>query len=221
MRMDRYNEFLEENDKKQTRTNKNQELYTDVYLNNTYVDINNLKEVVLEQEEKEVIKKNTSFDQTTNYKYEEKEYDIRKKVEDAIKNKKDDNIKRSYNACEDLEIASLIASINENLNKDEKDSIKNEEASGDLLSELVTDNDNTKVMPLDEPVENSVLENELEIDKEKKLKEQKEVDEMGFNTLVDESFKETSNKTKIIFVITLILLVIGIIIGFLFYKGII
>ena len=40
MRMDRYENDLCENTSKQTRTTKNQELYTDVYLNNMYVDIN-------------------------------------------------------------------------------------------------------------------------------------------------------------------------------------
>ena len=44
MRMDRYDD--EEVKERPTRTNKNQELYTDVYLNNAYVDISELKEVM-------------------------------------------------------------------------------------------------------------------------------------------------------------------------------
>ena len=44
MRMDRYDE--DEVKERVTRTNKNQELYTDVYLNNAYVDISDLKEVL-------------------------------------------------------------------------------------------------------------------------------------------------------------------------------
>ena len=43
MRMDRYNEETPKDDNYKTRTNKNQELYTDVYMNNVYVDFDNLK----------------------------------------------------------------------------------------------------------------------------------------------------------------------------------
>ena len=46
MRMDRYNENDTTSEVLKTRTNKNQELYTDVYMNNVYVDINNLKNVM-------------------------------------------------------------------------------------------------------------------------------------------------------------------------------
>ena len=44
MRMDRYDEENVDNLKK-SRTDKNQELYTDVYLNNAYVDISEINEV--------------------------------------------------------------------------------------------------------------------------------------------------------------------------------
>ena len=48
MRMDRYNDNEEVNESLKTRTNKNQELYTDVYMNNVCVDINNLKHFMQE-----------------------------------------------------------------------------------------------------------------------------------------------------------------------------
>ena len=54
MRMDRYNENDTTSEVLKTRTNKNQELYTDVYMNNVYVDINNLKNVMKEDDEKTV-----------------------------------------------------------------------------------------------------------------------------------------------------------------------
>ena len=51
MRMDRYEDPSKNNDEKTTRLNKNQELYTDVYMNNVYVDIDNLKDVMKEDED--------------------------------------------------------------------------------------------------------------------------------------------------------------------------
>lgn len=216
MRMDRYSDLEDENSKKQTRTNKNQELYTDVYLNNVYVDIDNLKDVVLDNEKEEVVKKVNIEEIKTNYKYEEKEYDIRKIIEETIKNKKDDNIKRSYSAVDDIEIANLIESINENI-KQEKIETKE---SDDLLSDLVTNNESTKVLPLENPISNEVLKEETKKEEKEVLETKKEIEEMGFNELVDE-FKETSSKGKIILIILSIILIIGVIVGFLFYKDLI
>lgn len=135
MRMDRYEE--DDSQVKQTRTNKNQELYTDVYLNNAYVDINELKDVMNEEEEKEEVKKSTP--EVMEYSYEEKNYDIKSLIEEAIKNSGDDNIKRSIQ--DNHEIDSIIESINENQFKREQED--------NLLSELMNDNTTTMVNSLD------------------------------------------------------------------------
>ena len=83
LRMDRYEEE-EVKDVKLSRIDKNRELYTDVYLNNVYVDIKNLKEVMkedTEEEEKKIVKE---IDKVEDYTYEEKNYDIKEIVDLAI-----------------------------------------------------------------------------------------------------------------------------------------
>src|SRR5699024_4599356 len=147
MRMDRYEEKEKTNDTKQTRTNKNQELYTDVYLNNVYVDINNLKEVMERenydennnQETLKIVKEPLSV----NNSYQEKNYDILSIIDEAIKNKKDDNLKRNLDIenINNLEIDSIIQSINENQKEEEKELKKD-----NLLADLMPNDDNTTVI---------------------------------------------------------------------------
>ena len=215
MRMDRYEDEFKSSDSKQTRTNKNQELYTDVYLNNVYVDINNLKDVVhedIEEEKEEEIKfkRDTSF---ASYSYEDKNYDSVSLMEETIKNKKDDKVKRNLDFSEnEIEIANLIESINEN--QKEETSFKEE----NLLSDLMPNNENTTVIP---PLEEPILDTSLI----KGYKE--ESDEVSFDMLdddivekdldLDDSFIENNgSKLKVIIPILVILLIVGVIIAFLF-----
>ncbi len=127
MRMDRYEEEEKTNDTKQTRTNKNQELYTDVYLNNVYVDINNLKEVMerenFEEDNNQETLKVVKETLPTSHPYQEKNYDIVSIIDEAIKNKKDDNLKRNLDIenINSLEIDSIIESINESQKEEEKE----------------------------------------------------------------------------------------------------
>ena len=133
MRMDRYNDNEEVSESLKTRTNKNQELYTDVYMNNVCVDINNLKHFMQEDndlkenENLKLIKENKLVD----VKYEDKIYNINTLIEEALASKKDDNLKRSIDTkVDDLEINNLIESINENKKENEK------EANDGLLVDL-------------------------------------------------------------------------------------
>lgn len=222
MRMDRYDE--EEVDGiKQTRTNKNQELYTDVYLNNAYVDISDLKEVIEEEEEnKQEVKK--AKPEVIAYSYIEKNYDINKIIEEAIKNKEEDNIKRSLDT--DSDIDNILESINENQKEKEKDD--------NLLGDLLPDSNNTTVvMPLEKPIldtsliDTSVIHkdemsNEIleELDDDEELYTEKE--EKDETDEIDESFKnETKINKKLIFIIVGIVLVIAIILGILIWKKVI
>ena len=70
MRMDRYKDFdektkLQEEEKEEvlSRQEKNQDMYTDVYMNNTFVDINNIfpKDEEDVKEKKEVIYKEEKY----------------------------------------------------------------------------------------------------------------------------------------------------------------
>lgn len=181
MRMDRYNDSEEVNESLKTRTNKNQELYTDVYMNNVCVDINNLKHFMQEDndlkenENLKLIKENKLVD----VKYEDKIYNINTLIEEALASKKDDNLKRSIDTkVDDLEINNLIESINENKKENEKD------VNDGLLVDLMPSDNNTAVIPpLDMPIlEDSYQENKINKD-EKEEKELDNQDEKSINEL--------------------------------------
>ena len=170
MRMDRYNDSEEVNESLKTRTNKNQELYTDVYMNNVCVDINNLKHFMQEDndlkenENLKLIKENKLVD----VKYEDKIYNINTLIEEALASKKDDNLKRSIDTkVDDLEINNLIESINENKKENEK------EVNDGLLVDLMPSDNNTAVIPpIDMPIlEDSYQENKINKDEKEEEKE--------------------------------------------------
>ena len=222
MRMDRYEEEDIDQSKK-SRTDKNQELYTDVYLNNAYVDISEINEVVSGEEEKLEEKKIVKTE-TVPYTYKEKNYDINLLIEEAIKNN-EDNLKRSIEHT--TEIDGIIKSINEAQKEKEKSDNK------ELLEFLMPDSDTTTIVG---PLENAILDTKIldtsvihkgemsndfleEIEKEDvsdkpKLNQEKKEDEE-----MDETFKdETKVDKKKIFIIVGIVLVILIVVGILIWK---
>ena len=224
MRMDRYEEKEKTNDTKQTRTNKNQELYTDVYLNNVYVDINNLKEVMERenydennnQETLKIVKEPLSV----NNSYQEKNYDILSIIDEAIKNKKDDNLKRNLDIenINSLEIDSIIESINESQKEEEKE-LKND----NLLADLMPNDDNTTVIaPLEEPILDASLIADFENKKEEISHDMLDGDITEKDFVEDDSFQDKKkSKIKIVLIILGILIVIAIVVGILLFRGII
>ena len=205
MRMDRYDESIESS--KKTRTNKNQELYTDVYLNNAYVDMNEINDVVTDNEVKE--EKVIDF-KDISYQYKEKNYDIKEIIENAIENNPD-SLKRSIEHTTDIE--NIIKSINENHRENEK--------NDNLLSELLPDSDTTTIMePLDTAITNTGLVDTSVIHKDEMSNEIK--DEIENEDVKDESFKdEVKSNKKIIFIVIGIILLIGIVLGILIWKDVI
>jgi len=222
MRMDRYTEDLTNDDFKKTRTNKNQELYADVYLNNVYVNINDLKEAMYENtEEKEKVKV-IKEEVVNNYTYEDNIYDINLIVEDAIKNKKDDNLKRSLDKrVDDLDIKNLIESINENQRQkevlEEQEEVEKKEQNDNLLTDLLPENNDTLMI---ESFAEPVLDKE-DLDAIALKGKQEFNEELNDNLLKekDESFlieNDSSNKT--IWIIISIILVMLIIVVLVFWK---
>ena len=225
MRMDRYEEEEKTNDTKQTRTNKNQELYTDVYLNNVYVDINNLKEVMerenFEEDNKQETLKVVKETLPTTNPYQEKKYDIVSIIDEAIKNKKDDNLKRNLDIenINSLEIDSIIESINESQKEEEKE-LKND----NLLTDLMPNDDNTTVIaPLEEPILDASLIADFENKKEEEISHDMLDDDITEKDFVeDDSFQEKKkSKIKIVLIIFSILIVIAIVVGILLFRDII
>lgn len=217
MRMDRY-----EDDKtletKQTRTNKNQELYTDVYLNNVYVDINNLKEVMENEtinpssEPLKVVKETKTLVTT----YEDKNYDIRQLINEAIIKKGDDKIKRSLDSkVDDLEITSLIESINEN--KEESNS--KEKNNDNLLTDLLPSSENTVVVPA---LEKPLTSEEIAIKEQELIKEEQEFNSLNELEIsdadLDDSFVSKNKNLKIVFIILGIIIFLGLLVLFYYLK---
>ena len=224
MRMDRYEEEEKTNDTKQTRTNKNQELYTDVYLNNVYVDINNLKEVMerenFEEDNKQETLKVVKETLPTSHPYQEKKYDIVSIIDEAIKNKKDDNLKRNLDIenINSLEIDSIIESINENQKEEEKELKKD-----NLLADLMPNDDNTTVIaPLEEPILDTSLIADFDSKQEEISHDMLDGDITEKDFVEDGSLKwKKKSKIKIVLIILGILIVVALIIGIFLFKDII
>ena len=88
-RMDKYEE---KDEKKYSRTKKNEDLYKDVYLNNTLIDLNTIMdEEILETEDE---KKAEDFE-IKEIHYEEKDYDLAKFLNERRKDRVQDNLTRS------------------------------------------------------------------------------------------------------------------------------
>ncbi len=153
MRMDRYEDENKNNEEKTTRLNKNKELYEDVYLNNAYVDIDKLTDVVNlnnVSDNKEEIKKVKEINLSEYSTYEDKEYDIVKLVEEAINNK--DNVSETANKGYDFEskeaeIKNVIDSINEKAIEEKK-----AHEDDELMAELLPTKENTDILPALEPL---------------------------------------------------------------------
>jgi len=226
MRMDRYEEDNNDSSKK-SRADKNQELYTDVYLNNAYVDISEINEVVNDNgEDYNNIKKKIETE-PINYSYQEKNYDINELISIAIENN-NDNLKRSLEQT--TEIDNIIKTINENQLEKEKEN--------NLLSDLLSDSDTTTIVKtldtaitdtkeLDTSVihkdemSNELL-NEFEDTKDNTLSIEHKNIQNETEEEIDESLSlETKKSKKVIFIIIGIVLVIAIVVGILIYKKII
>ena len=139
-RMDRYNNLetntVENNiEKKLSRLEKNKKMYDEIYLNNSFV---NLNEVMNEKEDIKPLEENITYEPET---YEKKSYDVKDYIEKAHEKQIDDNAMRNLDDKsfkeQENEISKLLASI------DEK--IEEENDSFDFLNDLRGENSNTMV----------------------------------------------------------------------------
>lgn len=201
-RMDKYEESNNEN-VVLSREAKNQDMYKDVYLNNTFVDYD---EINLNTNEEEVV-----VAETVTTVYEEKNYDVNDYLRKAHENRVNDNVKRSLDDtdCEvtkvrekEDEISKLIASIEEKENEQKQDV--------DFFGDLMPDDDNTIIT---DPVDETKLENVIPEEEIEKYEPEVNNDlEEDFKDILDEKKKSVNKKLpKIVFSITLVLLVIVII----------
>lgn len=128
-RMDKYEE---NNNEQYSRTLKNEDLYKDVYLNNTLIDLNK----IMDDEVFENIEKEDSVE-ITEYHYEEKEYDLKKFLNDKREERIHDNLPRSLDESimqDEDEISKLISKIEQ------------KEKEADLFNDLLPDNEDTTIL---------------------------------------------------------------------------
>ena len=136
-RVDRYNDDTNENIKKDiplSRVLKHQNMYDEIYMNTTLVDINN---ILPEEEDRDPISEIKKEVETEPEVYEEKSYSVNEYLEKAHERNDPDNAKRDINSVEfkeqEDEIRKLIDSINE------------KEESEDFFKDLKGDNEDTLV----------------------------------------------------------------------------
>lgn len=225
-RMDRYKDFDEqeelydEENKVLSREEKNQDMYKDVYLNNTIVDINN----IFGKSEDESVSEETENINKIEV-YEEKSYDINAYIEASREKHTNDNAKRSLEDTDFIntegEIKKLIATIEEkeqeedifnNLRGDNEDTmiggkLKTDEFDIDIYNALKDNDTNDGNIIFNQGLGDKTV-HELELAEDEKL-------DHTFQKIFESDQKEVAKRNKlplIIFSITLSILIIVILI---------
>lgn len=201
-RMDKYDDIKKE-EVVFSRTQKNQDMYKDVYLNNTFVDYGDVKI------EKETV---SPKEEEVSVVYEEKNYDVNEYIRKAHENRINDNLKRSLDNtdCEvclvsekEDEISKLIKSIEE----------KEQEFETEFFSDLLPDEN--QVTAIESSGETKL---EKVIDEKKMEDYHEDIVDDGrddFKDVYDKKIKKLDKKTPIIvFSVTSCLLVVVIILIF-------
>ena len=190
-RVDR-NSNLEE--KVLSRTQRNQDMYKDVYLNNTLIDIGDLNKQE-EFVEEEIVPRT----------YEEKDYNIDNYLMNAKTRKVDDNLSRSLDNT-DCDV---------NMIQEKKDeisllieSIKEKEKNEDFFIDLLADSDETSVIPQNETKLENVIGDETVIEKMEEDALEIQKNEEDFNDVEEDVVKEKKvNPAIIVFSIMLFILI--------------
>lgn len=197
-RMDKYEEIDE---KIYSRTRKNEDLYKDVYLNNTLIDFDKImQEDVLETEEE----KQEQFFECSEINYVEKDYDLSNFLTEKRKQRIQDNLPRSLS--EDLkksddEISELISKIEQKENDDE------------LFKELLPDSEETTILESRSDNLNSYISDDAinNFVMHKNIDETSSFMDIEETNSQDKQINKSKNKKRVaimVFSITLILLII-------------
>lgn len=209
-RMDRYDTKTDNNDEVvMSREQKNQDMYKDVYLNNSSIDY---EDIISDTEEKEI---DTTIDETEieeKVEYVEKTYDINDYLLKAHERRIDDKKLRSLDdtdcdvnriKAQEDEISRLINNIEEKENEE------------DFFSELMPEDENTIVT---DPVECDTLNNVIGEETIVRMDIEDTIDKTFQNIINDERKISKRKKNKklplIIFFITLFLLIVVILLIF-------
>ena len=222
-RVDRYNdEYVDENNEKPqkevslSRVSKHQNMYDEIYMNTTFVDINN----ILDEEESSEVVSNTMEIPKEVETYEEKSYSVNEYLEKAHEKISPDNAKRDINNDEfreqEDEIRRLIDSINEK--EEEEDFFKDLKGDNEdtlVGAKLKTDEFNDSIyeaLKMDSFAEDATILDHVLSDKtvvDLEQEEEKKLDHT-FEEIINSDNKSRRNSKKlpiIIFSITLFILI--------------
>lgn len=207
--MGRMDKYEESNDLIYSRTKKNEDLYKDVYLNNTLVDFNNIMddEYLDEEPKEEVIEFKT-------INYVEKDYDINKYLEEKRLMQKNDHLPRVLDEeikKSDSEISELVLKIEQ---KEKEEDLFNDLMPDDLNTTIIEGNNELKNFVSDTVIDNYVMNKDMDetnsfmdLDDTKIIEEKKEK-KIKKNT----KKKSKKNDLAIIMFCSIALVLVGVII---------
>lgn len=223
MRMDKYNdeivedEILEEKQEEKnefSRTEKNDRIYRETYLNSSVIDIRNgVTDIFGEEEKPEVIEEEIPKEI-----YIKKNYDIDDYIEKAHENKENDNLMRSL-VDTDYDVNKVKEKKDEISKLIEK--IEEKEQKEDFFYDLMPDDSDTVITDpvesetLDTPIDETRLDTLIGDDtfiSYAKEQEEKKQEEESFKDIIEPKHKLPKKLPLIIFGVTLVILVIVIII---------
>ena len=223
MRMDKYNdeivedEILEEKQEEKnefSRTEKNDRIYRETYLNSSVIDIRNgVTDIFGEEEKPEVIEEEIPKEI-----YIKKNYDIDDYIEKAHENKENDNLMRSL-VDTDYDVNKVKEKKDEISKLIEK--IEEKEQKEDFFYDLMPDDSDTVITDpvesetLDTPIDETRLDTLIGDDtfiSYAKEQEEKKQEEESFKDIIEPKHKLPKKLPLIIFGVTLAILVIVIII---------
>ena len=207
-----------------SRVNKHQNMYDEIYMNNSVVDINN----ILPNDE-EIKKEEKEPDTYTEISYEEKSYNVNDYLSKAHEKNTPDDAKRNINSHEfkeqEDEIRKLIDSINEKEKEEDffKD-LKGEDEDTLIGAKLKTDEFNDIIyenLKMDNLIEgNTILEHALSDNTVLNLEkeEDQKLDHTFEEILKSDNMMRRKSKVLpiVIFCITLFILIVVIVIILLF-----
>lgn len=141
--MGRMEKYEEENNTSYSRTTKNEDLYKDVYLNNTLIDFDK----IIDEDVEELEEEKNSVIEYEKIDYVEKNYDINKYLEEKRMMRTNDNLPRIL----DEEIKKSDSEIDEIVNK-----LEQKEKEEDLFTSLMPDQFNTTIIEGKQKLDNVV-----------------------------------------------------------------
>ena len=222
MRMDKYNDSVTNEEIEEelhveknefSRTEKNDRIYKESYMNSSIIDINGVSNIFDEDEPVEVIEEEIPKEI-----YIKKNYDIDDYIEKAQENKENDNLMRSL-----VDTDNDVNKVSEKKDEISKliEKIEEKEQQEDFFHDLMPDDSDTVITDpvindtLDTPIDETRLDTLIGDDtfynyaKEQEIKQQ---EDESFRDIIEPKHKMPKKLPLIIFGATLVILVIIIII---------